>query len=572
MTIPFGGIAWLPVVLVLFLLQTAAMVSTTSASEQHRIVQLGSGYQVGSSQGVIFQRGNIAHNRRLFAQASPSEVHLRSRATTSKNVIPSVQRAPLLIHVSPSHERDINYIQQVCRNPDSILRATSRALVLLDTIQTLHNLLSLPGVAWVGPLLPKYKLSEAFNNPSRSSYLWKRLDTLRIHLFPNSKVEAILVHWRQHFHEDHVSFEVRSTSTEKIGHLPSPTTVTAKCGEPQPTNHSTPYIPCSQLVITYLSQDVNVIWIEPRAVRRPLNNYATKVLQSGAKGQEPYTSVGLNGTGEIASSADSGIDYDHCFFHDPNVPVPIRTTNFAHRKIVRYDVTVEQQNFPDPVEGHGTHTMGSLCGSVIDLEANPNGRYHGVAPGAKVAFLDVQSASGDFYVPEPIDTQVYQPHWGLGARIYSQSWGSLDFTYNSDCAETDSFSYQNPEFVGVFAAGNEADYFCQSGDKWPCDAYTLSSPGTAKNALSVGSSMQPHLSWLEQGTVPIRLHAPPISSSLTSSCVCNGAGNPFGTDYGSYCKRWDGDCTATGWCYVNQGIATCIGLAWPVSATDWSLT
>ena len=541
MALAFWGIAWLPIMLVLFPLQPAAMVSTPSAREQHRLVQLGSGHDVGRSQASLFQRGNIAHNRRLFTQASPSEVHLRGRATPSRKVVPSVQRAPLLIHAAPSDQPGIGHIQRACGNPGSILRATSRALVLLDTLGTMDNLLSLPSVAWVAPLLPQYKLAKAFNHTSRSSRNWKRLDALRIHLFPNSEVEGILMRWRQHFQGGNISFKVRSTGTIEFGHVPSPTTVTAECGDPQPTNRSNPHTPCSQVVLTYLSQDVNVIWIEPGAVHRPLNNYATKVLQSGAEGHEPYTSVGLDGTGEIASSADSGIDYDHCFFHDPNVPVPIRTTNFAHRKIVRYDITAEQQNFPDPVEGHGTHTVGSLCGSVVDLEAHPNGIYHGTAPGAKVAFLDVETASGDFDIPEPLDTQIYQPHWGLGARIYSQSWGSLDYAYNSDCVETDSFSHANPEFVGVFAAGNEAEDFCQSGDQWPCDAYTLSSPGTAKNALSVGSSMQPYVSWLEQGSVPMRLHAPAIPSSSTSSCACNGAGNPIGTDYGAYCRRWDGD-------------------------------
>ena len=75
----------------------------------------------------------------------------------------------------------------------------------------------------------------------------------------------------------------------------------------------------------------------------------------------------------------SGLDYDQCFFYDPNVPVPIGIlrgsvayvlmtaasstgageVNMAHRKIVRY-VPLADGNDDRGTAGHGTHVVGYL--------------------------------------------------------------------------------------------------------------------------------------------------------------------------------------------------------------------
>jgi len=52
----------------------------------------------------------------------------------------------------------------------------------------------------------------------------------------------------------------------------------------------------------------------------------------------------------VLSSFSPGIDHDHCMFHDPHVPTPIMTTNFSHRKIVRYD-HLPTARAPSPVVG-----------------------------------------------------------------------------------------------------------------------------------------------------------------------------------------------------------------------------
>jgi hypothetical protein len=57
---------------------------------------------------------------------------------------------------------------------------------------------------------------------------------------------------------------------------------------------------------------------------------------------------------QIVGVGDTGIDWDNCYFADPNVAVPFNTVNKNHRKIVMYKVYGDQT---DHVGGHGTHVV-----------------------------------------------------------------------------------------------------------------------------------------------------------------------------------------------------------------------
>eukprot|EP00744_Colponema_vietnamica_P000966 GILI01001671.1.p1 GENE.GILI01001671.1~~GILI01001671.1.p1 ORF type:complete len:558 (+),score=208.03 GILI01001671.1:2-1675(+) len=80
-----------------------------------------------------------------------------------------------------------------------------------------------------------------------------------------------------------------------------------------------------------------------------------------------------------------------------------------------------------------------------------------------------------------------QSTWGaykMGARIHSNSWGGEAMQdhpgadYDANAHEVDTFTFEHKDFLPVFAAGNDG----ASG------FYTIGSPGTAKNALTVGAS------------------------------------------------------------------------------------
>ena len=64
--------------------------------------------------------------------------------------------------------------------------------------------------------------------------------------------------------------------------------------------------------------------------------------------------------------------------------------------------------------------------------------------------------------------------------MHSDSWGSQsDGAYDSSAVDVDIFTWNNQDFLPVFAAGN-----------WGLDGVdsTVASPSTAKNSLSVGTS------------------------------------------------------------------------------------
>lgn len=60
--------------------------------------------------------------------------------------------------------------------------------------------------------------------------------------------------------------------------------------------------------------------------------------------------------------ADTGVDFDMCYFHDDKFHVPMNKLELRHRKIVSYTVLSGQSMSSDT--RHGTHTAASIAGEV----------------------------------------------------------------------------------------------------------------------------------------------------------------------------------------------------------------
>eukprot|EP00904_Undaria_pinnatifida_P010402 jgi/Undpi1/6492/HiC_scaffold_20.g08971.m1 len=103
----------------------------------------------------------------------------------------------------------------------------------------------------------------------------------------------------------------------------------------------------------------------------------------------------------------------------------------------------------------------------------------GMAPGARLAVLDVGSSTG---LDQVLGGAMWETSAGTGARLHSGSWGYPDEPCVVDEASVsfDQWAYENPEHLLVFAAGNRGD------DMSGC---SIVSPALGKNALAVGSSM-----------------------------------------------------------------------------------
>jgi subtilisin family serine protease len=145
---------------------------------------------------------------------------------------------------------------------------------------------------------------------------------------------------------------------------------------------------------------------------RSQNKHARAVTQSlSGKGNSVWAQ-GLRGEGQVVALADTGIDTDSCYFHDPDHAVPIgrNTIDYQHRKFVAY---VNIADARDDISGHGSHVAGSLAGECIaNLVSNNNdsdvdyakmASYNGMVPRAKLAFYDIKSGpSEDLEVPNNV--------------------------------------------------------------------------------------------------------------------------------------------------------------------------
>eukprot|EP01104_Vermistella_antarctica_P000607 TRINITY_DN1075_c0_g1_i1.p1 TRINITY_DN1075_c0_g1~~TRINITY_DN1075_c0_g1_i1.p1 ORF type:complete len:1052 (+),score=280.21 TRINITY_DN1075_c0_g1_i1:158-3313(+) len=247
-------------------------------------------------------------------------------------------------------------------------------------------------------------------------------------------------------------------------------------------------------MVQWLSKRRHVHWIEIRKVMQMLNSQASWVVQSAESGEYSVHTHDLRGEGQIVGCADSGIDYDNCFYNDPDQDVSVGgvdpTPNFDHRKIVTYAVQPGAE-VGDDVNGHGTHVAGSIAGNAVsndDDEREYAWYGQGVAPNAKLAFLDIGNSQG-LVVPQSLNNgQFFQQAYDVGARVHTNSWGCFNpanpaacNTYDPQAADVDTFMQDHSDFLILYAGGNDGD--------GPAPGFgTIGSPATCKSCLTVGAS------------------------------------------------------------------------------------
>lgn len=182
---------------------------------------------------------------------------------------------------------------------------------------------------------------------------------------------------------------------------------------------------------------------------------------------------GYRGEGEVVGVADTGFDTG-----DPNTIH--KDLGGAVKKGFIHGLFAK--SWADP-QGHGTHVAGSVLGRGAESQG-------ALAGGANAAQLIAQGMwspmMNNLTVPAKLSdlfSQAYQE----GARVHSNSWGSpVNLgAYTNMSLQVDEFMWNNPEMLIVFAAGNSGVDTNKDGR---IDEDSVSSPGTAKNALTVGAS------------------------------------------------------------------------------------
>jgi hypothetical protein len=258
--------------------------------------------------------------------------------------------------------------------------------------------------------------------------------------------------------------------------------------------------------------------IEPARRVATLNQDGVWVHQSfvGPSPQEtPVFDRGIFGCGQIVSVADTGQDYDSCYFDDaangpPPVytcvspPCPVETPDMAQRKDVIYyrwatGTAGEDDTCPTLLgegSGHGTHTSGSVAGDRSPFadcsgytSPNRNGG-DGQAPGSRLVMIEL--GDGVEYLNDLGGSiwNIADVAYRTGARIHSFSFGGVchdvfgqciegcELTYDSLARDADLAMWTYPDLLLVNAAGNEGLY---------CPApRAVVTPALAKSLLAVG--------------------------------------------------------------------------------------
>ena len=213
-----------------------------------------------------------------------------------------------------------------------------------------------------------------------------------------------------------------------------------------------------------------VKWIEPF---RPHVLYNNVAVQPSLMNVTPvWDTYGLNGASQIVAVADTGLDSGNLATLHPD---------FTNRVLTTYALG-RPGNWNDTY-GHGTHVCGSVLG---DGSAYSNGYYRGVAWGAQLVMQSLlDSGNGLGGIPADLN-DLFLPAYTNGARVHSNSWGTPEFgVYNTDCQNADTFVWNHPDMLILFAAGNDGRDVAHNG----VIAYNrISEPGTAKNVLTVGAA------------------------------------------------------------------------------------
>ncbi|MER9353628.1 S8 family serine peptidase [Mesorhizobium sp. M0514] len=245
--------------------------------------------------------------------------------------------------------------------------------------------------------------------------------------------------------------------------------------------------------------------IAPQSVRRTTNDQAAVIMGSAASLAAANASgLGLAGAGEIIAVCDTGLDNG-----DPKTIHP----DFKGRVVAvksypmgaYYAPYVKNPGSDDgPADlnsGHGTHTSGSVLGDGTGSTNLPGlvGPVRGLSYKAKLVFQAVEQEMkwkdpsfnekpGRYLLsglPADLKT-LFAWAYQQGARVHSNSWGGGDpGAYDDQCQQLDQFVWDHPDFCILFAAGNDGSD--RNGDG-VVDPGSVTSPGTAKNCITVGAS------------------------------------------------------------------------------------
>ena len=244
-----------------------------------------------------------------------------------------------------------------------------------------------------------------------------------------------------------------------------------------------------------------VSWIEEYMQPKILNDVAADIVTV----DNISNSYALKGSGQIVAVCDTGLDTG---VGDSTMHADLRGRILSLIDLGN-DGSAADQN------GHGTHVAGSVLGNGALSER----LYSGMAPEARLVFQAAGDSTGNLYLPTDMNNDLFKPAYDRGARIHTNSWGnsSVSGTYDVLSQQVDSFMWEHPDMLILFAAGNKG---IDSDSTGVIDTDSIVSPGTAKNCLTVGASENYRPSWTSYTyglNWPLRYPVYPVSADYLAN-------------------------------------------------------
>lgn len=182
---------------------------------------------------------------------------------------------------------------------------------------------------------------------------------------------------------------------------------------------------------------------------------------------------GLSGQNQVVGMADTGLDSGNAqSIH----------RDFAGAIKSGYAVGMFGRSWADPM-GHGTH----VAGSVLGRGTASGGLLKGGAYSAQMVAQGMWSpVLNNLSVPSNL-AGMFNQAYSDGARVHTNSWGAAaNFgSYEKMAATVDEIMFAKNDLLILFAAGNSGVDKNRDGR---IDGGSMATPGTAKNALTVGAS------------------------------------------------------------------------------------
>ncbi|HEY7453618.1 MAG TPA: S8 family serine peptidase [Thermoleophilaceae bacterium] len=257
----------------------------------------------------------------------------------------------------------------------------------------------------------------------------------------------------------------------------------------------TQFLDLSAAEVADLAADPAVVAIEPAGVPELHDERAAQIVAGNLTGNAP------SGPGYEAWLATKGFGAPFDFAIDVTDSGLDRgdTVNVHPDLLGRVDYATDYTTDPDATDcgGHGTNVTSIAAGLATATGQDAQGYKHGlgIAPYADVGASKIFRCNG---ASSPVNySTLTSAAYAAGARISNNSWGISNFggyhatsqAYDALVRDAQSGTPGNQQMVEIFSAGNDGDGKGNPADPKGDEGYgSITSPGTAKNVITVGAA------------------------------------------------------------------------------------